>query len=81
MLIQNITSKLAECQKLVNFPLNRESIDRFHRIGPSYVDENTGKTCKSLIVKCNSWMSRKEFYNARPRNHENGKNKSSNRTL
>ena len=40
-----------------------------------------GKTCKSLIVKYNSWQFRKEFYNARSRNCENGKKKPGNRSF
>ena len=47
------------------FILTEKNIDHFHRIGSSYVDENKGNTCKSLLVL-------EEFYNARPRNYENG---------
>ena len=39
------------------FILTEKNIDHFHRIGSSYVDENKGNTCKSLIIKYNSWLS------------------------
>lgn len=54
------------------FILTEKNIDHFHRIGSSYVDENKGNTCKSLIVL-------EELYNARPRDYENGKKKPGNK--
>ena len=53
----------------------QDNIHRVHRIGKKYTDENTGKKVQSIIVKFKSWKSRKEFYDARPRNFVNGKKK------
>ena len=51
------TYKRFQYYKLVYVPLNPEGIDRFHQTGSLYVDKNTGKTCKSIIVKYNSYQS------------------------
>ena len=37
--VEDLKSKLPEIYKLVKVAYNPESIDRFHRIGPSYVDK------------------------------------------
>ena len=63
------------CHEKINVPFDQDNIDRIHRIGKKYTDENTGKKVQSMIVKFKSWKSRKEFYDARPRNFVNGKKK------
>ena len=63
------------CHEKINVPFDQDNIDRIHRIGKKYTDENTGKKVQSMIVKFKSWKSRKEFYDARPRDFVNGKKK------
>ena len=57
----------------MNLPFQDENIDCVHRIGRTYTDKNTGKKVKSMIVKFNSWKSRQQFYNARPKHFNNSK--------
>ena len=59
----------------MNLPFQDENIDRVHRIGKNYADKNTGKKVKSIILKFNSWKSRQQFYNAKPKHFSNSKRK------
>ena len=61
------------CHEKTNVPFDQDNIDRVHRIGMKYTDETTGKKIQSITVQLKSWKSRKEFYDARPRNFVNGK--------
>ena len=61
------------CHEKINVPFDQDNIDRVHRIGKKYTNENTRKKVQSIIVKLKSWKSRKEFYDARPRDFVNGK--------
>ena len=55
---------------------NKSSIPRWkHIIGKTYTDKNTGKKVKFIIVKFNSWKSRKQLYNARPKHFTSSKRK------
>jgi len=51
---------------------DKNTIDRYHRIGRIYKDKNTGKECKSIIIKLRSWSARQKFYQSRPRFYVNG---------
>ena len=55
------------CFEKVNVPLEKSAIERTHRIGVSYVDRDSGKLVKAIIVKFKSWNDRSAFYKARPR--------------
>ena len=59
----------------MNLPFQDGNIDRIHRIGNTYTDKYTGKNVKSNIMKFNSWKSRQQFYNARPKHFSNSKRK------
>ena len=63
------------CHEKINVPFDQDNIDRVHRIGKKYTDKNTGKKVQSVILKFKSRKSRKEFYDARPRNFVKGKKK------
>ena len=46
-----VWQKVKECYQLVQVPFAQEDIDRAHRIGMEYTEENSGKKVKSIIVK------------------------------
>ena len=71
----NVLERVKECYKEMNLLFQDENIDRVHRIGKTYTDENTGKKVKSIIVKFNSWKSRQQFHNARPKHFTSSKRK------
>ena len=73
--VDNVMAVVKSCHEKINVPFDQDNIHRVHRIGKKYTDENTGKKVQSIIVKFKSWKSRKEFYDARPRNFVNGKKK------
>ena len=73
--VDNVMAVVKSCHEKTNVPFEQDNIDRVHRIGKKYTDENTGKKVQSIIVKFKSWEFRKEFYDARPRNFVNGKKK------
>ena len=66
--VDNVMAVAKSCHEKINVPLDQDNIDRVHRIGKKYTDENTGKKVQSIIVKFKSWKSCKDFYDARPRN-------------
>ena len=70
---RNALERVKECYREMNLPFQGENIDRVLRIGKTYTDRNTGKKVKSVIVKFNSWKSRQQFYNARPKHFTNSK--------
>ena len=47
----DVWQKVKECCESVQVPFTQEDIDRAHRIGMEYTDENSGKRVKSIIVK------------------------------
>ena len=49
-----LETKLDKCFSDMNITVEKDEIDRFHRIGKAYVNKN-GKTTKSIIVKFKSW--------------------------
>ena len=73
--VDNVMAVVKSCHEKINVPFDQDNIDRVHRIGKKYTDENAGKKVQSIIVKSKSWKSRKEFYDARPRTFVNGKKK------
>ena len=73
--VDNVMAVVKSCHEKINVPFDQDNIDRVHRIGKKYTDENTGKKVQSIIVKFKSRKSRKEFYDVRPRNFVNGKKK------
>ena len=73
--VDNVMAVVKSCHEKINVPFDQDNIDLVHRIGKKYTDGNTGKKIQSIIVKFKSWKSRKEFYDARPRNFVIGKKK------
>ena len=71
----DVWQKVKECCESVQVPFTQEDIDRAHRIGMEYTDENSGKRVKSIIVKFQSWRARKQFCDARPKNFKGGQKK------
>ena len=71
----DVMQMVKECYEEMNVPFLDENIDRAHRSGKIYLDKNTGKKVKSIIVRFNSWKSRQHFYNARPKHFTNSKRK------
>ena len=67
--------KLKEFYESVQVPFAQEVVDHAHRIGMEYTEKNSGKKVKSIIVKFRSWSGRKQFYNARIKNFEDGQKK------
>ena len=53
----------------------QEDIDCAHRTDLEYMEKNSEKKVKSIMVKFQSWRARKQFYDARPKNFKNGKKK------
>ena len=72
---EDINKTLSECFEKVNVSLDSKMIDRVHRIGKSYIDKQSGKCVKSIIVKFGCWDARTNFYKARPKSFLNGKKK------
>ena len=63
-----LETKLDKCFSDMNITVEKDEIDRFHRIGKAYVNKS-GKTTKSIIVKFKSWSTRQRVYQARPKRH------------
>ena len=70
---ENMDDILEKCCNEIEIPFNKNDIDRVHRTGRPLTTD--GKTVKSIIVKFNSWNSRKRFYHARPRMNPSNKEK------
>ena len=64
-----------DCFRKVNLNLDKSSIDRAHRIGVSYLDSESKRMTRSIIVKFRSWSERMAFYKARPTGFSGGKKK------
>ena len=47
------------CHEKINVPFDKDNIDRIHRIGKKYTDENTRKKVQPIIVKFKSWKSQR----------------------
>ena len=71
--IDNVMAFVKSCHEKINVSFDQDNIDRVHRVGKKYTDENIGKKIQPIIVKFKSSKSRKEFYDARSRNFVNGK--------
>ena len=69
----NIMAVVKSCYEKKNVFFDQDNIDRVHRVGKKYTDENTGKNIQSIIVKFKSCKSRKEFYDDRTRHFINDK--------
>ena len=50
-------------------------IDRAHRIGKGYVEKNSKKLCKSIIVRFSTFRHRTKFYRSRSKLKNNAKAK------
>ena len=48
-------------------------IDRAHRIGKGYVEKNSRKLCKSIIVRFSTFRHRTKFYRSRSKLKNNVK--------
>ena len=46
--------KVKECYQPVQVPFTEENVNRAHRIGMEYMEKNSGKKVKSIIVKLKS---------------------------
>ena len=73
--IDDVWQKVKKCYELLQVPCAQEGIDRAHRIGMEHTEKNSGKEVKSIIMIFKSWRSRKQFYDARPKNFKDGKKK------
>ena len=71
----NVLQRVKECCEEVNLPFQDENVDRARRIGRTCTDKNTGRKVKSITVKFNSWKSRRQFCNVRPKDFNNSKRK------
>ena len=69
----NIMAVVNSCYEKKNVFFDQDNIDRVHRVGKRYTDENTGKNIQSIIVKFKSWKSSKGFYDDRTRHFINDK--------
>ena len=69
---KSLEAKIEKCFQDINVVVGKEDIDRYHRIGRIYKDKNTGKDCKSIIIKFRSRSARQKFYQSRPRFYVNG---------
>ena len=72
---ENVDDVVQDCMNKVGVDLNSNAIDRTHRVGNAYVDRETNKNVRSIIVKFNSWRDRTKFYRARPTLFSGGKKK------
>ena len=70
-----IEDVVSECFEKVNSGLDKRAIDRTHRIGVAYTDNESNKQVRSIIVKFKSWGERSAFYRARPTLFSGGKKK------
>ena len=73
---KDVEDLVVECFNKVNINVNKDDIERAHRIGVSYVDDISKLKVKPIIVKFHSWKKRTQFYQARPRAFVNGVKKS-----
>ena len=70
-----MSQKVKECYESVQVSFAQEDIDRAHRMGMEYMEKNSEKEVKSIIVKLKSWRAGKQFYDARPKNFRDDKKK------
>ena len=59
----------------IRLPYEKAEIDRVHRIGKAYENENSALTMKPIIIKFKSWRYRQDVYWNRTRRFENSKKK------
>ena len=48
---ENVLHKVTEMWSEAGLEIPNEVVDRAHRVGPSYTDENSNVECKSVIVR------------------------------
>ena len=63
---ENVEDLVENCFKELDLPLDKNCIDRAHRIGKVFIDDS-GKKTKQVIVKFRSWVPRVNFFKSRPR--------------
>ena len=68
----DVMAKLEECYYHVDLAFDSNNIERVHRISKSFIDRDTGKKTKQIIVKFKSWGPRAKFYRARPQMYKDG---------
>ena len=73
--VEDVNKLVKECYKSMNLTYYVDDVDRAHRIGNTYVDQESGKQCKSIIVKFVAWESRTKFYKSRPKAFIKGQRK------
>ena len=56
-----IMNVLEDCYSSVNLQFDANDIDQAHRIGLPYIDNNSGKKVKSILVKFRSWKAHQCF--------------------
>ena len=56
-----IMNVLEDCYSSVNLQFDANDIDQAHRIGLPYIDNNSGKKVKSILVKFRSWKAHQRF--------------------
>ena len=59
----------------IRLPYEKAEIDRVHRIGKAYENENSALTMKPIIIKFKSWRYRQDVHRNGPRRFENVKKK------
>ena len=57
--------KVTEIWSEANVEIPNEVVDRAHKIGPSYTDENSNVECKSVIVRFTTFRHRTMVYRAK----------------
>ena len=62
----SVINKLKECYENIDVKFDSNAIDRVHRIGQTFENEN-GKVTQQIIVKFRNWSDRQKFYKARPK--------------
>lgn len=68
---EDVTKILKNCYEESGIEFNEKDVDRVHRIGKSYENDD-GKMVRPIIVKFRSWNARNKFYKSRPRSHVKG---------
>ena len=59
---ENVLHKVTEMWSEAVVEIPNAVVDRAHRIGPSYADENSNVECKSVIVRFTAFQHRTMVY-------------------
>ena len=62
----SVINKLTECYENIDVNFDSKAIDRVHRIGKTFENEN-GKFTQQIILKFRNWSDRQKNYKARPK--------------